>query len=170
MIIKVNVPDRMLGEWEVKSVGEEKYLYRHQNDASKLIAKTDEPISEDSIKFIQQAYGDVFVAGLGLGQMVKALIEKNEVETITIIEKDVELIELVGKYLESVSLKVKCIHAEALTYVDRSFYDFIWFDIWEEVKAENCKQIERLKSHYWKKAEEIFFNNEERCRHLLLLK
>lgn len=50
-------------------------------------------------KFIRYAHGDVFIAGLGIGLVVLPIQEKEDVTSITILEKNPEIIEMVGEQL-----------------------------------------------------------------------
>lgn len=89
-------------------------------------------------EFLNIARGTVLIAGLGIGMLPAALAEKDNVESITIIEYDQEIIDLVEplirQYVKNQE-KIKIIKANAYTYPKENpnvKYDFIWIDIWED--------------------------------------
>ena len=79
---------------------------------------------------IQNAHGNVLIAGLGLGMIILPLLEKPEVKSITVIEKNLDVIKLVHPYLKCDKLTV--INADIFEWKpDKSTkFDCIYFDIW----------------------------------------
>jgi hypothetical protein len=101
--------------------------------------------------FIRNANGDVFIAGLGIGLIVLPVQEKENVRSITILEKFPEVIELVGKQLP-VNAKVKIIQGDVFDYEfpKGTKFDTIYFDIWNYVNSDVYEEMKLLKKRYRK--------------------
>lgn len=86
---------------------------------------------------IEKAYGKMLVLGLGLGYYPYMVSLKEEVLSITIIEKQPEIIEifetcLLPQFKEKE--KIRIIQADAFDYLENTVpgeYDFCFADIWE---------------------------------------
>jgi spermidine synthase len=96
--------------------------------------------------FVDKAYGDVLIAGMGISMITKALQEKKEVTSITIIEKNPKLMyfmmPLIGEHL---NFTTKIIEGDIFEYETEEKFDCIYFDIWNFIEAENY--LEMLKLH-----------------------
>ena len=97
--------------------------------------------------FVQHAYGDVMVAGLGIGLILNALREKvgsGDVRSITVYEKYQDVIDVVGPKLSDLPIKIVC--ADILEYKPPKDerYDTIYFDIWPDINTNNLKEIYTL--------------------------
>lgn len=99
---------------------------------------------ETNADFVRSAHGDVLIGGLGIGLIVLAIQEKEEVRTITILEKNEEVIELVKNQLP-LNEKVQIVNADAFTYKPKMKYNTIYMDIWnyinEDVYQEEMKPL-----------------------------
>lgn len=88
-------------------------------------------------KPIRQAHGHVLVLGLGLGYYPFAIAQKEDVESIVIIERQQEIIDLFTAHLLPQfpnKEKISIVHADAYDYLDRVedyLFDFCFADIWE---------------------------------------
>lgn len=103
-------------------------------------------------EFVRSAHGDVFIAGLGIGMIVLPIQDRNEVNSITILEKHEEVIELVGKQLP-LNNKVKIIHGDVFnhTFPKGTKFDSIYFDIWDWVNSDVWNnEMKPLKRKYQK--------------------
>lgn len=87
-------------------------------------------------KPIKAAFGNILVLGLGIGYYAYMTSLKNDVESITIIESDVNAIKLFNEwifpYFENKD-KIKIIKSDAFEYLknnDISKYDYCFSDIW----------------------------------------
>jgi len=100
---------------------------------------------------IDKANGDVFIAGLGIGLIVLPIQEKEEVKSITIIEKFPEVIKLVGKQLP-LNDKVKIIQGDVFEYdfPKGTKFDTIYFDIWNYTNSDVYEEMKFLKKKYRK--------------------
>ena len=86
-------------------------------------------------KDIDRAYGNVLVLGLGLGYYSYMISNKDDVESVTIIEKDKEIIDIFNKHLETHFRnlnKITIIEEDAFKYIENNSYkyDFIYADLW----------------------------------------
>jgi hypothetical protein len=87
------------------------------------------------------ANGDVFIAGLGIGLIVLPIQEKEDVKSITVLEKYPEIIELVGNQLP-LNNKVKIIQGDVFEheFSKGTKFDTIYFDIWDYVNEDVYKE------------------------------
>ena len=84
--------------------------------------------------FVNKAKGHVLVLGLGLGYVPFMMALKQEVKSITIIEKDQDIIDLFNNLIAPHFVnknKIKIIHDDAINYVKKNQrYDYIFADLW----------------------------------------
>lgn len=101
--------------------------------------------------FIYNAYGDVLIAGLGLGLIINPLLEKEEVTSITIIEKNQNVIDLVGPYYNNP--KINIINGDIFTWKPPKGkkWDTIYFDIWSDRCSDNIKEMKTLHRRFGKR-------------------
>lgn len=108
---------------------------------------------------INEAYGKVLTYGLGLGYYQYMVSNKDNVQEITIIEKDKKIIELFKKYILSqfkYKNKIKIINEDALNYEYTNEYDYVFVDIWHDpsdgvelYKEMKKKEKPNIKYSYW---------------------
>lgn len=108
---------------------------------------------------INEAYGNVLTYGLGLGYYQYMISNKENVKSITIIEKDKKIIDLFTKYIlpqYKHKNKIKIINEDALKYKYNDEYDYVFVDIWHDPSdgIELYKQMKELekpnvKYSYW---------------------
>ena len=80
---------------------------------------------------IRRAKKDVAVAGLGLGWVSRKILERKQVDRLTIYEKDKHLIEYFGQSLiDDFGDRVSLVHADAYE-VDWFQHDVALWDIWK---------------------------------------
>lgn len=87
---------------------------------------------------INNAFGHVLVLGLGLGYYLFHILNKKEVKSVDVIEKDKRIISLFNKYLINKFPhleKINIIHDDALNYLknNKKKYDYVFSDIWHNV-------------------------------------
>jgi len=102
----------------------------------------------DHIYFIYKANGNVLIGGLGLGVVVEACLEKDEVDHVTVIEISEDVIKLVGGYLkEKYGDRFTIIHADLLKWrPDKGqTWDCAWYDIWDNICTDNLPEITKIK-------------------------
>jgi hypothetical protein len=120
-------------------------------DGECVMSNTPDEI-RDFRKFVYEARGSVLINGLGLGVLLKALIEKTEITDITVIEKSADVIKLVAPtYL--IDKRITIINEDAFTYSPpkNKKYDTVWHDIWNYICADNLKEMEKLHRKYGRK-------------------
>lgn len=83
---------------------------------------------------ILNAHGNVLVLGLGMGYISYMISQKDNVHSVTIVERNQNNIDAIKKYIGKELLankKVKIIHADALKFMEtvRDF-DYIYADLW----------------------------------------
>lgn len=192
MQIKINIPDGRKGKWEVQTftlsesqaslhnLSESrglnrriepgipyKRLMRYDGENISTLVMTNTPAEVwDLVPFIEKAFGKVLIFGLGLGMVVQELLEKPEIESITVIEIDAELIDFVGAYYTNLSPKVKVLQGDALTYHNNNSYDAIWFDIWDIISEDNLEEMQFLKKKWRKNSHIRMCWAEKECRRL----
>ena len=88
--------------------------------------------------FINKGKGNVLVLGLGMGYVPFMLSLKNEVKSITIIEKDIEVINIFNKLIYPSfpkKEKIKIIQGDAISYTNKqkdTGYEYIFADLWHD--------------------------------------
>lgn len=84
--------------------------------------------------FVEHAFGDVLIGGLGIGMVIMAIQDMEEVTSITVVEKYQEVIDLVGNQLPFLD-KVQIIKEDVLHWMPEADkrYDCIYLDIWNHV-------------------------------------
>lgn len=86
--------------------------------------------------YIKKGKGNVLVLGLGMGYVPYMMSLKEDVKSITIIEKDKEIIELFKKVLLPQFVnknKIKIIEDDAISYLNKNNkYDYIFADLWHD--------------------------------------
>lgn len=111
-------------------------------------------------KPINEATGNVLTYGLGLGYYAYMVSMKEDVKTVTIVEKDKEIIELFNKYILpqfKYKDKIKIINMDAFEYFKKDiYYDFVFVDIWHDPSDGidlylKFKSLEKknIKYSYW---------------------
>ena len=102
--------------------------------------------------FIDNAHGDVMIAGLGVGLILNALenkVQSGEVNSITVYEKYQDVIDLVLPKYKYLPIKVICQDILEYRPPKEETYDTIYFDIWPRINKSNLQQIKILHNR-WK--------------------
>lgn len=100
----------------------------------------------------EKANGSVFIAGLGMGMILEAMLSKPEVTKIRIVEVDKAIINYVGSFFKE-DPRIEIIHGDISEYEpsEDEHYDYVWIDIWDDINERNIEQIadlnERFKDH-----------------------
>lgn len=167
MKVEINVPDGKSGNWSVESftvpkedlsqmisfmksgrgvpAGDYKRLMRGRTI---VMSNTPDEI-RDGLQFVYAATGSVLVNGLGLGVILKLLLNKPEITDITVIENSEDVINLVADtYKDDPRLTI--IHGDAFTYVPPKGkrYNAVWHDIWDYITSDNLKEMKQLHRKY----------------------
>jgi len=98
--------------------------------------------------FVCHAHGRVLIAGLGIGLILEAILDKPEVETVTVIEKYRDVVTLVGQhYQDKYRDKLTVITADIFKWrpIPRCMkYNVIYFDIWPDICCGSLKDMAKL--------------------------
>jgi len=99
---------------------------------------------------VQNSRGNVLIAGLGIGMVLLPILEKPEVETVTVIEKYKDVIKLVETHIREAAgdagKKLQVIVADIFEWVPPKGgkWDTLYFDIWPDMCTDNLKDMEKL--------------------------
>ena len=85
--------------------------------------------------FVINTHGNVLIGGLGIGLILLAIQDKEEVKKITVVEKTKEVIELVGGQLP-LNEKVEIVNADVFDYKPAQKYNAIYMDIWNYINSD----------------------------------
>lgn len=171
MKVEVTIPDNKIGNWQIETftvqdrelseimsllrygrgvpAGTYKRLIRN---GTTVMSNTPDEI-RDFLWFARRAHGSVLVNGLGLGVLVRALLDKPDVSEITVIEKSAEVIELVAPHL--VDDRLTIIHADAFDYQPPKGkrFNFVWHDIWDNICSDNLPDMHKLHRKYGRRCD-----------------
>jgi SAM-dependent methyltransferase len=111
---------------------------------------------------IKNASGDVLTLGCGLGYYAYMVSEKDEVNSVTIIENDSDVIELFTKYILPQfqhKEKITIIEADEVEYmknIEDGRFDYCFADLEDDnevlsyIRLKNiCRKFRRTKMDYW---------------------
>lgn len=110
---------------------------------------------------INNAKGKVVTFGLGLGYYAYMVSLKENVESVTIIEKDKNVIKLFNEYILpqfEYKDKIKIINIDAFDYINKvNEYDYLFIDLWRDVsdgldlylKFKKYENSTNIKVDYW---------------------
>ena len=124
------------------------------------------PIDVDTVQgAIRDAHGKVITFGLGLGYYTYMVGRKDEVTSVTVVEKSEKVIELFNKYILprfECKDKIRIIKADAFEYAEEQMpseeYDYAFVDTWRDASDglpmyEKMKKLEHLSAKtvfsYW---------------------
>lgn len=101
---------------------------------------------------INRAHGKVVTFGLGLGYFTYMVSEKENVESVTVIEKSENVIRLFEKHILprfSKKEKVRIINADAFEYAEKEMpsenYDYAFVDTWRDA-SDGLPMYEKMKA------------------------
>jgi len=85
--------------------------------------------------FLDNAFGHVLIGGLGVGLIIKAVEDNNNIASITVIEKNQRIIDLIVPQ-SNFNSKVTVIQGDIHTYLPTKQYDTIWLDDWTTAQED----------------------------------
>ena len=190
--MNIKIPEAKIGDWELKTESYKPYraviandmmMYPDFREVPPLGFFEEEfffpavleggnewmtltPVDLDTCdEAIEAAHGRVVTFGLGLGYYTYMVSEKDEVESITVVEKSADVIRLFREHILpqfSHPEKVKIVEADAFVYAEqvmpREGFDLAFVDTWRDAsdgapKYERMKRLEHLspdtKFLYW---------------------
>jgi len=97
------------------------------------------------VEVVRRAHGDVLIAGLGLGMILHPILQKQEVRSVTVIEKFQDVVDLISPTLPRDS-RLTLITDDIFRWQppDGRRYDVIWFDIWPDIEACRLPEMRQL--------------------------
>lgn len=96
---------------------------------------------------VNNAHGDVLIAGLGLGLILLPIMEREDVTSVTVVESNQNVIDIVAPQLP-INSKVEVLHADIFTYSPSRMFDCIYFDIWPVICKDYAEQMKWLLNKY----------------------
>lgn len=127
-----NYPERAIAAGTYWRLAESGYLYMTNTPAE----------IQDHTQFINKACGNVLIAGLGLGMVVQALLDKGTCKQITVVELSQDVIDLVGPFYDDPRVEIVC--CDIFKFKPQMHYDYAWFDIWPDICGDNFPQMKKL--------------------------
>jgi len=156
-----NLYAAMHGDYRFVPAGNYKRLtYKNSVIMSNTPAECD-----DFLYFVNcyETKGNILINGLGLGVLLTALLEKPDVEHVTVIEISEDVIKLVGPTFAG-DPRVTIIHADAFIWkLPKGVrYNAVWHDIWPTICEDNLPEMTKLHRKYGKRCD----YQESWCREL----
>lgn len=188
MIEKVCVPEGNSGAWSVKrftvSPGQAKFeamraafgggrgvmragTYTSLVHATRGVVMSDTPDEmRDHYESVAYAHNHVLINGLGIGMALGAVLKKEQVERVTVVELSEDIINLVAPHYACDRLNI--IHADAFDYIPPKGvkYGTVWRDIWDAICADNLPEMTRLKRKFGRRTNWQGCWAEYECRRL----
>lgn len=165
----VNVPEGTSGAWSVRRItvseaesafdrlravvnGGARYVPAGQytqllRGGTIVMSDTPDEI-RDHLGLIYRASGRVLIGGLGLGVVLQALLRKDDITHVTVIEQSPDVVKLVApSYTDP---RVEIIQADILQWKPPRgvIWDYAWFDIWDSICGDNLAEMTRLKRRF----------------------
>ncbi|HYN14459.1 MAG TPA: hypothetical protein VES66_01550 [Terriglobales bacterium] len=97
------------------------------------------------VEVVRRAHGDVLIAGLGLGMILHPILKKQEVRSLTVVEKFQDVVDLISPTLPN-DPRLTLITDDIFRWKPRDGrrYDVIWFDIWPDIEACRLREMRQL--------------------------
>jgi hypothetical protein len=114
------------------------HAFRNDADWIPVMSDTPAEILEHGTA-LNDATGRVLITGLGLGCLPHALLTKNDVTRIDIVEIDPDVIALTGPHLRDPRVHIHQASALAIPelFERGTRFDYVWHDIWTHVSSKN---------------------------------
>jgi hypothetical protein len=103
----------------------------------------------EAIHQIRLRGGHILINGLGLGVVVKAALACDNVDLVTVVERDPDVIALVAPHY-AVDPRFRIVQADAFTvqWYPKSHWTVAWHDIWLHLSLDNLPEMHRLHRKY----------------------
>ena len=100
---------------------------------------------------VENASGNVLIAGLGLGIVLLEIQARSSVKSIIVIEKSREVMDLVDKYLP-LTKAITIVKNDIFKWLPNknTKFDTIYFDIWDDICGDNYKEMKELHKKFRK--------------------
>lgn len=170
---KVDVPEGASGNWAVQrfSVTKEDAMFFNLRAGIRgispghytrlvcgaTVVMSDTPAEVwDHIAPVANAHDDCLVNGLGLGMVANAMLLKDAVKSVTVIELNPHVISLVAPhYQEKFGDRFRVIQSDALLYKPPrgTRYGTVWHDIWNDICGDNLENMKLLHRKYGRRTD-----------------
>ena len=97
---------------------------------------------------VRRAHGDVLIAGLGIGMILTRILDKPEVESVTVIEKYQDVIDLVEPHYRNPKLTVICADIYDWKPAKGTVFNCIYFDIWADQSTDCLVDMAKLHQRF----------------------
>lgn len=99
-----------------------------------------------NLEVVQRAHGQVLIAGLGLGMILHAILAKETVEHVTVVELSQDVVDLISPTLAQHSGRLTIVQGDIFEWrpARGTKYDCIYFDIWAEISTGALPEMARL--------------------------
>jgi len=104
-----------------------------------------------NIAAVRKAYGEVLIAGLGLGMILHPILNKPEVTRVTVVEVLQSVIDLISPTLKphQDSGRLRIVNASIFDWKpDVPKFSTVYFDIWPDICSDNLKEMVLLQRKY----------------------
>jgi len=141
-------------------------IWKREPSGRAVTVMTDTPAEiREHLPIIDQAHGRCLVNGLGLGMVAAALLAKESVDCVVVIEQSPDVIALVAPTLfERFGRKrLQVLNGDAFTCdlwmgyfaqdgrtapQEHPMWDFAWHDIWDDITDLNIAEMEKLRQRF----------------------
>ncbi len=124
---------------------------KNDGDDRCALVMSDTPMERRTNRaFVDVAKGDVLIAGLGIGMVLPPLLNKDSVQSVTVVELEGDIIKMVEPAFRPLAKK----SGKTLTIVEASIFDWtlpkgamwdtIYFDIWSDICGDNWSEMKTL--------------------------
>jgi hypothetical protein len=163
----VDVPDGVSGAWRVETFTIEQppiYFalkgrpiepgtYKRLMYKNEVVMSNTPAEIRDFMHFVWRSKGNILINGLGLGVVLKAVLQMPNVESVTVIELSKDVIKLVAPSFKDP--RVTIIQADAMTWKPPKDvrYDAVWHDLWNDICESNLDDMKILHRRYGRKCD-----------------
>ena len=168
LLEKVELPEMVNGNWRVERftvdrpdfhsmlhgravpVGE---TFTRLKRGGTLVMSDTPAEMRDHYAPVLNAKGACLINGLGIGMVLRAVLKKPEVTSVTVVEISREVLDMVSPHYADP--RVTFVHADALQYKPPKGVRFqmVWHDIWDDICADNLPQMHALHRKYGRRTD-----------------
>lgn len=102
---------------------------------------------------IKRRGGRVLIMGLGIGMVVKAALDCENVEHVDVVEISRDLIDLVGPHYEGPRCTIHHADAYKIKWPPNTRWSVIWHDIWRDISEDNLLGMAKLARSYGRRCD-----------------
>lgn len=125
---------------------------RLMRDSTIVMSDTDAEL-RDHLEFLSRAHGRVLIHGLGLGCALAAILTRECVTAVDVVERDPDVLALVAPHFADP--RVTFHEGDALTFRFPAGvrWNVAWHDIWDTITLNNRPEMIRLHRRYGRRVE-----------------